>query len=112
MDTPHLTAADLADVADRVGDGNDAVLGAADDGGWWVLAVTDHRLARCLRDVEMSTGRTHAETLAALRRDGCTSGRHGHAARRRHGRRRELASPPLAPGTRFARLWSSALGGV
>ena len=66
MDTPHLPVEELADVARRIGDGHDAVLGPAADGGWWVLALTDHRVAGCLRDVEMSTSRTYDDTLAAL----------------------------------------------
>jgi glycosyltransferase A (GT-A) superfamily protein (DUF2064 family) len=66
MDTPHLPAGDLADVARRVGDGAAAVLGPAEDGGWWVLALTDHKVARCLREVELSTSRTYDDTRAAL----------------------------------------------
>ena len=38
MDTPQVTAADLADVADGL-DRHDAVLGDAPDGGWWVLGL-------------------------------------------------------------------------
>ena len=105
MDTPHLSVTALTDVADRVGAGNDAVLGAAEDGGWWVLALADPRLAPCLLGVEMSTERTYADTLAALQeagarvagavvlRDVDTPGDAEVAAR-------------AAPQTRFSRLWT------
>ncbi len=43
-----------------------AVLGLADDGGWWVLGVSDSAMADCLRDVPMSRPDTGALTLAAL----------------------------------------------
>ena len=46
------------------------MLGAAEDGGWWVLAVTDPRLALGLAGVEMSTERTYADTRAVLERAG------------------------------------------
>jgi uncharacterized protein len=105
MDTPHLSSADLADVADRVGRGNDVVLGPAHDGGWWVLAVTDPRFARSLRGVEMSTGRTYAETRAALEAAGA---RVADAATLRDvdtaGDARVAAA--AAPATRFARRWA------
>ncbi|MGB0969640.1 MAG: DUF2064 domain-containing protein, partial [Mycobacterium sp.] len=51
---------------------NDAVLGLARDGGWWVLGVTAAASAECLRGVPMSTPDTGAETLAALQRTGVT----------------------------------------
>lgn len=65
MDTPQLTA----DLLHRVAAGlrtHDAVLGEAEDGGWWVLAVRDPTLAGALRDVPMSTATTYADTRAAL----------------------------------------------
>jgi hypothetical protein len=105
MDTPHLAAEHLADVAARVGDGNDAVLGPAEDGGWWVLAVTQPRFAQALRSVEMSTPTTYADTRTALEaagarvvdtvtlRDVDTVEDAAHAA-------------AAAPATRFAREWA------
>ncbi len=106
MDTPHLSGADLRDVADRLGIGNDAVLGPAEDGGWWVLAVTHHRFAQCLREVEMSTDRTYDDTLSALRDAGARV--HG-AVRMRDVDTVEDAGlvAATAPSTRFARRWSS-----
>ena len=104
MDTPHLGAEQLAAVAEAVGHGNDAVLGPAEDGGWWVLAVTDPRFAEVLVAVEMSRERTYADTRAALEaagarvvdtvtlRDVDTAGD------------AELCAA-AAPSTRFGRAW-------
>jgi glycosyltransferase A (GT-A) superfamily protein (DUF2064 family) len=105
MDTPHVRVADLADVAARTGAGNDAVLGPADDGGWWVLAVTDPRFTAGLAGVVMSTARTHDDTLAALEAAGA---RVEGAATIRDVDTLEDAdlAAAAAPGTRFARLWS------
>ena len=53
MDTPQVTADLIAECAQALL-GNDAVLGMAHDGGWWVLGVTDPAMADCLRTVPMS----------------------------------------------------------
>lgn len=105
MDTPHLRPDHLRDVAALVGRGNDAVLGPAEDGGWWVLAVTHPRLAEQLAGVEMSTERTCDDTLAALRRAGATVA--GAAVLRDVDTvgDADLAAA-AAPDTRFARLWA------
>ena len=105
MDTPHVGTADLSDVALRVGEANDAVLGRAEDGGWWVLAVTDPGLAAGLAAVEMSTARTYDDTLAALQAAGA---RVAGAAVLRDVDTSEDAdlAAAAAPATRFARLWS------
>lgn len=66
MDTPQVTAELIAECAQALID-NDAVLGMAHDGGWWVLGVTDPAMADCLRGVPMSRPDTGAVTLAALR---------------------------------------------
>lgn len=107
MDTPQLSAADLQDVADRVGKGNDAVLGPADDGGWWVLALAAPVFAQALGVVRMSTTRTYADTLAALRHAGA---RVATAAERPDVDTAEDAArvAAAAPWTRFARLWEQA----
>ncbi len=104
MDTPHLSAHDLTVVVELLGVGNDAVLGPATDGGWWVLAVTDARFAAPLAGVTMSTGRTCRDTESALR---------GAGARVvRAPVRSDLDTvadaavvAEAAPGTRFARRW-------
>ena len=110
MDTPHLPVEELADVARRVGDGDDAVLGPAADGGWWVLALTDHRVARCLRDVEMSTSRTYDDTLAALESLGV------HVATAAVLRDVDTVDDAVlaaaaAPGGRFALRWFEVVDG-
>lgn len=65
MDTPQVSADMLADCAHDLLD-SQAVLGLADDGGWWVLGVSDAAMADCLRTVPMSQPDTGALTLAAL----------------------------------------------
>jgi glycosyltransferase A (GT-A) superfamily protein (DUF2064 family) len=65
MDTPQVSADMLAECAQELMDAG-AVLGLADDGGWWVLGVSDAAMAECLRAVPMSQPDTGALTLAAL----------------------------------------------
>ncbi len=65
MDTPQLMAADLLDVAAAV-QADPAVLGPAEDGGWWVLGLRDPGAARALGGVRMSTPHTHDDTRRAL----------------------------------------------
>ncbi|GAA0805194.1 TIGR04282 family arsenosugar biosynthesis glycosyltransferase [Spirilliplanes yamanashiensis] len=66
MDTPQLTAT-LLDVAAAALGHADAVLGPADDGGWWALGLRETAHADVLRTVPTSTAWTGARTLAALR---------------------------------------------
>lgn len=71
MDTPQMTVDLLAGAAARLAaDGVDAVLGSAEDGGWWALGLRDPADATVLRDVPTSTPETGALTLAALRNRG------------------------------------------
>ena len=71
MDTPQVSPALLEEAVDRLSaDRTDAVLGAAEDGGWWALGLRDARHAEVLRDIEMSTVATGAHTMAALRSRG------------------------------------------
>jgi uncharacterized protein len=71
MDTPQLTPSLLrAADATLTTAGVDAVLGPAEDGGWWVLGLRDPAHASLVRTVAMSTDHTGADTLAALRRRG------------------------------------------
>jgi glycosyltransferase A (GT-A) superfamily protein (DUF2064 family) len=65
MDTPQVTPALLLDVAAGLAE-HPGVLGPAEDGGWWVLALRDPAAARVLADVEMSTPTTYDDTRAAL----------------------------------------------
>jgi glycosyltransferase A (GT-A) superfamily protein (DUF2064 family) len=69
MDTPQVTAELLADCALRLLETR-AVLGLADDGGWWLLGVHAPAAAECLRTVPMSHPDTGELTLKALRDNG------------------------------------------
>jgi uncharacterized protein len=69
MDTPQVSAEVLAGCAQELLHA-DAVLGFAEDGGWWVLGVSEASMAECLRTVPMSLPDTGALTLAALRARG------------------------------------------
>ena len=67
MDTPQVTGGLLTGAADTLlGEGTDAVLGMATDGGWWALGVTDPDTASVLGDIPMSRSDTGALTRAAL----------------------------------------------
>lgn len=65
MDTPQVTPALLRDAAGPLDD-HDAVLGPAQDGGWWVLALRRPGDAVALSGVPMSTPTTCADSRAAL----------------------------------------------
>jgi len=70
-DTPQVTAAQLRRIGVRLESGvYDAVVGPADDGGWWALGLTDPRWAPGLVDVPMSTDRTREATRRMLRASG------------------------------------------
>ncbi len=107
MDTPQVTPALLAEVAAGL-DTAGAVLGAATDGGWWVLALRDPRDAQVLRGVSMSTDTTGAATLDALVGSGLTV---GAAASLRDVDTAEDAAAvaALAPDTEFAAAWGVCL---
>ncbi len=66
MDTPQLTGALLAGAADQLRK-VDAVLGPAEDGGWWALGLRDPAHATVLRTIPTSRSDTGARTLQALR---------------------------------------------
>lgn len=65
MDTPQVSGEMLAECARELLSAQ-AVVGLAEDGGWWVLGVSDAATADCLRGVPMSRPDTGALTLAAL----------------------------------------------
>jgi glycosyltransferase A (GT-A) superfamily protein (DUF2064 family) len=71
MDTPQLTGG-LLDECVALLDGADAVLGAAEDGGWWLLGLRDPRHAALIRDVPTSRPDTGRLTVAALSDAGLT----------------------------------------
>lgn len=73
MDTPQITAGILGDVVLRLA-ADPAVLGEAEDGGWWALGLRDPAHAEALRDVPMSRADTAARTREALTRRGLRVG--------------------------------------
>ncbi len=66
MDTPQLRPRVLAGALAEL-DGTDAVLGPAEDGGWWGLGLRRPADAVALRAVPMSRPDTGAETARSLR---------------------------------------------
>jgi glycosyltransferase A (GT-A) superfamily protein (DUF2064 family) len=70
MDTPQVSAADLDRAMARLVDGSgQAVLGPAEDGGWWALGLRrPHRAA--FRGIPTSRPDTGQRQLARLRRLG------------------------------------------
>ncbi len=103
MDTPQVTPALLEDVVRRLRH-RPAVLGPAEDGGWWVLALTDGARGGLLADVPMSTDKTCLETERALVEAGLPV---AHAAVLCDVDTvvEAIAVAADAPTTRFARLW-------
>ncbi len=65
MDTPQVRASMLREVAAALEE-HDAVLGPAEDGGWWVLGLRDPQDAAVLVGVPMSTPETLLYTREAL----------------------------------------------
>jgi glycosyltransferase A (GT-A) superfamily protein (DUF2064 family) len=65
MDSPQLRVDDLQKSAKLLAD-HASVLGPADDGGWWLLAVRRGSDASALAAVEMSTASTGRHTLEVL----------------------------------------------
>ncbi|GAA3244179.1 DUF2064 domain-containing protein [Dactylosporangium siamense] len=65
MDTPQLRIGHIVAACAALATAG-AVLGPAEDGGWWALGLQDPAMARVLADVPMSTSDTGAATRAAL----------------------------------------------
>lgn len=65
MDTPQATSEQLREAGELLST-HPAVLGHAEDGGWWLLALRHCADAAPLADVAMSTDRTGADTEAVL----------------------------------------------
>lgn len=104
MDTPQVTPDLLRAAAARLADG-DTVLGAAEDGGWWVLGRHDAGAAEALRGVAMSSDTTYDDTRAALLARGLSVA--STAVLRDVDERADADAVALAaPGTRFARAWA------
>lgn len=108
MDTPQLTPA-LLRAAGAELDAHDAVLGAAADGGWWVLGRHVADAATALLGVPMSTATTHDDTRAALLARGLSVGT--TATLRDVDTAADAdAVAAGAPDTRFARAWTVLTG--
>lgn len=110
MDTPQLTPAGLHEAASGLAEA-DVVLGAADDGGWWVLARHDAAAAEPLAAVPMSTPTTYDDTWAALRAAGLTVAA-TDSMRDVDDAADADAVAAAAPGTGFARAWLAARSGT
>lgn len=110
MDTPQIESADLASVVAQLDEGRtDAVLGPADDGGWWVLGLREPARAKLLVDVPMSTEWTAQHTQRLLERDGAIV--KGAARLRDVDTAADAEAVSLAaPDTRFARAWRTHAG--
>lgn len=68
MDTPQVSAKLLVDSAQALcGADVDAILGPAEDGGWWVCGTSNSTQASALAGVAMSRSDTGDLTLEALR---------------------------------------------
>ncbi|CAN5907322.1 DUF2064 domain-containing protein [soil metagenome] len=101
MDTPQLSAADLDAAMDRLDQpGTDAVLGPAEDGGWWGIGLR-HRHDDVFGGIATSRSDTGANQAARLDALGLVTGALPL--------RRDVDHPPdavavaaVAPGTRFA----------
>lgn len=74
MDTPQAGPGLLTACLSSLDGSVDAVLGPAEDGGWWALGLHDPGHARLLAGVPMSTPDTGRHTLAALRDAGLRVG--------------------------------------
>jgi uncharacterized protein len=106
MDTPQVTADLLLDVATALSD-HDAVLGPAEDGGWWVLALRDPADAGALVGVPMSTDQTCRQTREALEGAGLDVGT-TRVLRDVDTVADAEAVAGQIPRSRFARAWAAA----
>jgi len=106
MDTPQVTAADLAPAFDWTG-GRDAWFGPANDGGWWALALRrpDGDL---LRGIPTSRDDTGALQLARLRAAGLSVGMLTELTDV-DTIDDALAAASVAPSSRFAAVLATAL---
>lgn len=110
MDTPQVTAAMLVEAAAGLAT-HDAVLGPAEDGGWWTLALRHPAAASAVRGVPMSTSTTYDDTRAALLAAGVGVGS-TVALRDVDTAADAEAVAATAPGGEFARAWSRVRSGV
>jgi uncharacterized protein len=105
MDTPQVTVAHLREVIEGLAT-CDAVLGDAEDGGWWALGLNEPRRAELLHGVPMSTPTTGAATRRALERAGLVVGRAPVVRDVDTAADAEAVAAECPSGSEFARLWS------
>ena len=110
MDTPQVGPAELSAVV-RGLTRADAVLGPAEDGGWWALGLLDPGPAAVLRDVAMSTAETGELTRKALLAKGLTVAS-GPSLRDVDTAADAHAVAALCPGSRFAVAVEAVPGAV
>jgi glycosyltransferase A (GT-A) superfamily protein (DUF2064 family) len=104
MDTPQLSVATLRSAAALLTARDQAVLGQAHDGGWWLMGLGGPHLLAHLGDVPMSTSETGELTRLALTRAGATV--HETESLRDVDVLADAESvATAAPETRFARQW-------
>ncbi len=110
-DTPQVQAARLRDIGGRLETGScDAVLGPADDGGWWALGLAHPRWAAGLVGVPMSTSRTREATRRMLEASGASVAE-AWALRDVDTLADGAAVSLEAPGSRFAEVWRRSVIG-
>ncbi|TQS43084.1 TIGR04282 family arsenosugar biosynthesis glycosyltransferase [Cryptosporangium phraense] len=110
MDTPQVSPGLLTSALGALA-GADAVLGPAEDGGWWGLGLRNPRHASVLRDVPTSTATTGERTLDALRERGLRVGLLP-VLRDVDTIADAEAVAELVPGSRFARALAGVRPGV
>ncbi len=104
MDTPHLEEQTLTEVGSRLTHPDEAVIGPAVDGGWWLLGVGSPDLLSHLDRVPMSTHQTGDLTREALVRAGARVST-VETLRDVDEVTDAESVAAAAPGTRFARTW-------
>lgn len=109
MDTPQVTSGQLEELDSMLGARYDAVLGPADDGGWWALGVTGPALVDGLGSVPMSSSRTGEETLRLLRDNGAGVWI-GETLSDVDVVADAVAVSETFPGLRFSSAWAAASG--
>lgn len=109
MDTPQVRAALLREIAADL-EHHDAVLGPAEDGGWWALALRDPQDAAVLIDVPMSTPDTLLHTRDALEAAGLDVGT-SRTLRDIDTLEDAEAVAQAIPDSHFGRTWSGSRGG-
>ncbi len=107
MDTPHVTPELLLAAAAGLAE-HDAVLGPAEDGGWWVLALREPAAASAIATVPMSTDDTGRDTRAALVAAGLDVGTTATLSDVDTVEDADAVAR-LAPGSRFAAAWAGVV---